>query len=1438
MWRSLVCIYFLFGIFSFAKAQDFSNKGKDFWVGYGYHQAMVGADNNQDMILYFTSDVAATVKVEIPGVGWTKTYQVAANTVTESDPIPKSGSQDARLSSEQVYNTGIHITSDNPVVAYAHIYSATNSGASLLFPVNTLGQEYYSLNFTQKANTYASNSWAFVIATEDNTVVEIIPSAKTLTHPSGEVFTITLNKGQVYNIMGETNDIGNNYSGVDLTGTRIRSVSSGTEGCKRIAVFSGSGRVSINCENAVTSSDNLFQQVFPQSAWGKKFLTVPTDSLPNNYFRIAVSDPATVVTIDGVRAANLINNFYYEITANSPKSIVTDKPVMVAQYITSGNDDATSPCGNSFNNNGDPEMIYLSPLEQTIDKITLNSTNHYQITSHYINVVIKASAVNSFTLDGVSSAADFKPHPGDPAYSYAVFSVKQGSHSLQADSGFNAIAYGYGVKESYGYNAGTNIKNLYQFITLQNPYAISNTTCSNTPFFMSVTLPYQPTSLTWDFGNNPDITPSETMTQNNPAADSTYTIDGTTLYVYKLTTLYKFNKTGSFPVKIIANNQSSDGCNGQQQIDFDIQVFPAPVSDFTYNHTGCATDPVLFTDASNGNGKPVTKWNWDFGDQTADTIKNPGKTYKGADTYTVKLTSINDIGCFSDIIKPVTLAPKPEAKFGFSARSCVNDTVTFTDSSTVSGANIVKWHWKFENGDSVINTTNAPVSRIYGAEGIYTVSLQVENNEGCKSEVYTLTITIHPNPVVNFDMPGVCAPYGIAQFTNLSAISDGTDNSMTYLWDFGDGGVSAEKNPTYSYKTGGPTKVTLKATSIYGCIRDSAKVFSNIYAQPHADFTTNPVQICASDSINFADASTAPNSSVNTWFWDFGDGTASNLQNPVKKYDSSGTYLVTLYIKSAAGCISDTSQKTITVNKTPTAAFTVPASACEKQQITITDNSIANSGTINNLSWNFGDETTANNQNSNPFSKAYTTAGTYTIKLIVKTDNGCTSDTAIKTVTVNPSPVSNFILPQICVNDEFATFIDSSYIPGSGEALTYNWNFGDQNATAANPNTSTDQNPKHRFSSPGFYNISLTATSGTNCSSSITKAFTVNGVPQADFTVLDSAGLCSNTQVQIQNNSTVTPGTITKVEITWDAENASAAVVTDTLPSAGRIYSHAYPSLPEVKTYMVKKRVFSGINCFDERVIPVTVNASPKVSFSAVPGICLTNSSYKITQAAETTGVSGSFVFTGNGVSPEGIFSPSAAGAGEALIKYTYTSNEGCKDSAEQTIEVVQNPTVQLPPKVYALEGGSVILQPKITGNGTSYVWSPGTWLDNANIRTPRSTPAGDITYRLTVSSAAGCTAFDEVTVSLLTHPIIPNAFSPNGDGINDVWNIPSLESFGNSTVQVFNRYGKVVFNSTGYSKPWDGRYNGSILPVGVYYYVINAGKGKKPYSGSLTILK
>jgi gliding motility-associated-like protein len=116
--------------------------------------------------------------------------------------------------------------------------------------------------------------------------------------------------------------------------------------------------------------------------------------------------------------------------------------------------------------------------------------------------------------------------------------------------------------------------------------------------------------------------------------------------------------------------------------------------------------------------------------------------------------------------------------------------------------------------------------------------------------------------------------------------------------------------------------------------------------------------------------------------------------------------------------------------------------------------------------------------------------------------------------------------------------------------------------------------------------------------------------------------------------------------------------------------------------------------------------------------------------------------------------------------------------------------------------------------------------------------PLADKTYKLTVTAEGGCAASDEVFVKVLVAPEVPNAFSPNKDGINDTWNIQFLETYPGAIIEVFNRYGQIVYRSTGYSKQWDGTFNGNPLPVGVYYYIINPKNGRKQLTGSVSIIR
>jgi len=237
--------------------------------------------------------------------------------------------------------------------------------------------------------------------------------------------------------------------------------------------------------------------------------------------------------------------------------------------------------------------------------------------------------------------------------------------------------------------------------------------------------------------------------------------------------------------------------------------------------------------------------------------------------------------------------------------------------------------------------------------------------------------------------------------------------------------------------------------------------------------------------------------------------------------------------------------------------------------------------------------------------------------------------------------------------------------------------------------------------------------------------------------------------------------------------------------------------------------------------------------------VCEEIPAFKIVSAREIYGFAGTGTFFGDGiVANNGLFNPSAARPGSHTIRYSFNATNGCNAFADQDIRVYPTPVADAGPDRTVLEGGYGVLMGNGTGNNVSYLWSPATGVNDTKVAKPQVAPKDDMYYKLTVTSADGCVASDEVFVKVLKTPIIPNAFTPNGDGINDTWVIPFLDTYPGCTVDVFNRYGAKVFSSIGYGRAWDGTMNGSPLPVGTYYWIINPKNGRKQMNGSVTIIR
>lgn len=1205
--RSYTPYFFLFvtqlilGI-EYCNAQDQATFGKDFWLGYPPHSYMYNADGtvntgggSQEMRLYLSSSSNTTVKIEMPAIGWSQTITISANTLNSDVVIPKNGINDARVTGEGLFNTGIHISSDNPINAYCHIYAGGSSASSLLIPYEILGQDYYTLGAKQQSPDKNSFSYCFVVASDDSTLVEITPSVNTVNHAAGVPFTQMLKKGQIFSVTGKPATLnGGIYQGADLTGTRVRTLSNGVGACKKIAVFCGSSSTLVSCTQTGTA-DNIFQQSFPFVAWSKYLFGVPTMQMGNNAYRILVSNPNAKVYVNRKLITGLINGMYYEFTSSEVINISSSSPIMVAQFITSA-----GQCGNNANgNNGDPEMIYLSSYQ--ISDVGIKCPSSSSINTHFVNVVIRTIAVDSFTLDNANMRPYFKKIPTDTNSSYAQIPLTVGAHILHTDTlGFAATVYGYGPNESYGYNAGFYIRSL-SGLTVKNPYSkpVVQQACKTVPFKIMFAVKRKAAHLNFDFGNNKFLSPNNTVDLFNPIADSVYYAGTDTFYRYTLPATYTYAQqpdSTSLTVNITLNIFTNEGCIEQRTVKDKILLLAKPTANISLNYNSCGNDTLKFKDSSVEEGGYFTDWIWRFGDGTTSQLQNPVKKYNTYGTYKVALRAITDAGCFADTSQIISLNPKPTVNFFDSGLHCTLSNIKFIDSATIIPPwKITKWQWSF--GDGGVSSDSSPVKQ-YNNGGTYLVKLVAYSDKSCvdsaiKSikiygvDTFKEFITVK-NKYATPSPATVCRQ----QAFYLSVTF--TQRQQEIVWDFSanpqlsPAGNTDVKNPVpdslyfngtdsffrYSllpaYTAASSAALNIKITSFTltkgGCVAQT--IFNNVVQvveTPVADWSLN-YNKCSNDTLYFKDASVAAGSAVSTWQWQFGDNTTSSNQNPVKKYAAFGDYAVALHITTNIGCYADT----------------------------------------------------------------------------------------VKPVSLSPKPVAIFgVAGQLYCPGSPLSFTDSSTVTSPWQITKWQWAFGDGSS-------SNVQNPSFQYTLPGSYTISLVA-------------------------------------------------------------------ITD----------------------------------------------------------------------------------------------------------------HNCADTATKTVNIYSVPTVTLPSDLYIFSGGPYQITPVYTGTGLTYLWTPlyGLYSDTAVY--PVTTTDKNITYKVVVTGNGGCNASASVNIHVEKLIIVPNAFSPNGDGINDKWIITNIEGYPNCTVRIFNRYGQMIFSSVGYNTPWDGNEGGKPMPVGTYYYIIDTKTPQFPgKAGFLELLR
>ena len=622
--------------------------------------------------------------------------------------------------------------------------------------------------------------------------------------------------------------------------------------------------------------------------------------------------------------------------------------------------------------------------------------------------------------------------------------------------------------------------------------------------------------------------------------------------------LQSFGATFDSPGTYTANLQieTAEGC--KDTISQTFTVNQSPVSNFSYVFNA-QKDSVYFTNSSTLLGNSPN-FSWDFGDSKTSIQTNAIHHYDAGGSYSVALTSRTAEGC-TNKSNAILILDKPTANFMTNSNICVGSTINFISTSVFTSGKLNDWAWDF--GDSTTANEQNP-SHIFKKPGSYTVTLVVTSDVGSKAN-YSKTFLLTNKPVIDFLTNSIsgCSPFSVS-FSDESI----TNDDSQYQWDFGDFQLSTDKNPSHTFVENRSYNIKEIITTKGGC-RDSItkQSYITVLNVPISDFT-NSIG-CANTLINFTDKSTVLGSKITAWFWDFGDGTTSSVQNPTHVYSKIGTYKVTLTTTTSIGC-SNTTTKDIIINSKPIVQFNAKTtSGCLPLSPVFTDFSTAVSGST--YQWIFGDSTVSTDKTPN---HTYVTDGLFTVKEIVTAPGGCSDSLVIPGYIYALNAVTpKFSVKNFCAN-QITEFKDSSSV-SSGTIKNWKWEI--------NNDIIQSQNKSYVFTKAGKYTIKLTVSSDQNCENSIQKDIQIDDVPKIDFTS-DKVEGCFPEVVNFTNN-TVAPS---DTKYKWDFGDGTKDLTSSPF--------HKYLSMD---TFTVKCYATSPLGCQDSLIKPklITIHPVPTAKF-------------------------------------------------------------------------------------------------------------------------------------------------------------------------------------------------------------------------------------------------
>ncbi len=871
------------------------------------------------------------------------------------------------------------------------------------------------------------------------------------------------------------------------------------------------------------------------------------------------------------------------------------------------------------------------------------------------------------------------------------------------------------------------------------------------------------------------------------------------------TPVHTYSTASTYIVTLCTYNATS-GCRDTARLP--INLIPPTMGMTATDSLACAGTVVTFSPISD---TATTQWYWY--DQRApsttwhlvdaDTAASFNDTFYNSGIYSIKLLIRDGRGCYDTMIRTnwIKIAKPVDSFTASPVTGCGPLTVTFVDHSyDIAGVSITNYSWAF--GDGTTATLTSPtVTHTYTAAGTYGVTEIVKDNVACiDTQVNPAMITVwrpHASGTTGTYYPCVGST---VHFTNYSTAYSGV------LWMFGDGDTSSTLSPNHIYTAAGTYTVKLIAFDSHGC-SDTANYINFItVSAPSAAFTmSDSFTICAPITVAFYNGS----SGATYYNWSFGDGGTSVLVSPSDLYTSSGYYTVRLVAFDTHGC-TDTAFRHVNVYGYAGAFHYSPLTGCSP----LTVNFGAALTNVPNIIWDFADGTTSATSYNDSAHHTYVVPGAYVPKLILSDNSGCQNSSlgldTIKVDVVRPGFTTN---PHpICVSTNVA-FIDTSFSYFS-TISSWHWDFG-------GGDTSNLASPPYFYSVTGTYPVTLNVTDGWGCTGSIST--TVNVYPPPVIKASPDTIICVGDAATLYASG--------GVKYTWTPP-ATLGCSTCQTTSASPVV---------VTTYTVTG--IDGYGCVNTDSVTVSLRTNTISRGWGDTEICRNTG----VPLFDTGGTKYTWIPT-TGLSNPTISNPIATP--DYTTTYTVIAQYGgcIPDTNYVTVIVHQIPTVDAGPNQTLVAGSIAYLQ----ATGTliaKYEWSPAQTLSCETCANPIARMVNSTLYTVTVKSSFGCLASDTVRITLYcdqSQIFIPNSFTPNGDGENDIFyprgsGVKQVNAF-----RIYNRWGNLLFEKKNItmndaSMGWDGTSGGATPRPDVYVYMLDAvcDTGEPIFiKGDVTIIK